>query len=355
MLLTTTLIILIVFAIIFLLIAGFDVIKSKNFQDWLLKRKSNKTNEVKNKKCNLFNRIFKKSNIKYNKKLATSAYLMLIPATVLAFIFIMLPILFSLGYAFTDYYLLKPDATKFIFLDNFKSIIEEVKFKGELYHAIRNTSIFVVCVVPLQIGLALGLALFCNRKVPGANIFKVCFFAPVVISLTVTSYLWLQILSPSETGLLNSILGLFGQAPKDFLRDKDTAILWIVLLSAWQGCGTQMLIFLSALTNIRQDLYEAAALDGANTFKKFIHVTVPGLKPTFLYVVITVFIGACRIMVQPMLMVGYQNHVVTISYYMYQQGYFYRWVGLSSAVALIMTIVIGTITILQRKFLGEKE
>ena len=82
---------------------------------------------------------------------------------------------------------------------------------------------------------------------------------------------------------------------------------------------------------------------------------MPGLKPTFLYVVITVFIGACRIMVQPMLMVGYQNHVVTISYYMYQQGYAYRWVGLSSAVALIMTIVIGTNTILQRKFLGEKE
>ena len=127
------------------------------------------------------------------------------------------------------------------------------------------------------------------------------------------------------------------------------------MLSAWQGCGFQMLIFLSALTNIREDLYEAAALDGANTFNKFLYVTVPSLKPTFLYVVITVFIGACRIMVQPMLMVGYQNHVVTISYYMYQQGYSYRWVGLSSSVALIMTIVIGTITLLQRKFLGEKE
>jgi fructooligosaccharide transport system permease protein len=328
MLLKTTFIILAVFVVMFLVIAGIDIYKSKKKLTY---------------------------EPKYNKAHSISAYLMLLPAVILAFIFIMLPILFSLGYAFTDYYLLEPDATQFVWLDNFKSIIEEVQVKGELYYAIRNTAVFVVCVVPLQIGLALMLALFCNRKVKGVGIFKICFFAPVVISLSVTSYLWLQILSPSETGLLNSILGLFGQAPRDFLRDEKTAILWIVLLSAWQGCGFQMLIFLSALTNIGEDMYEAAALDGDNKFNQFLYITVPSLKPTFLYVVITVFIGACRIMVQPMIMVGYQNHVVTISYYMYQQGYFYKWVGLSSSVALIMTIIIGTITILQRKFLGDKE
>ena len=328
MLIKTTLIILAVFIVIFGVVAGIDIYKSHK----------------------------KKGGLpKFNKKISISAYLMLAPAVILAFIFIMLPILFSLGYAFTDYYLLEPDETKFIFLNNFASILEEIKYKGDLYHAIRNTAIFVVCVVPLQIGLALMLAIFCNRKVKGVGIFKICFFAPVVISLSVTSYLWLHILSPSETGLLNSILGLFGEAPRDFLRNPKTAILWIVVLSAWQGCGFQMLIFLSALTNIREDLYEAAALDGAGTFQKFIYVTIPSLKPTFLYVVITVFIGACRIMVQPMIMVGYQPHVVTISYYMYQQGYSYKWVGLSSSVALMMTIIIGTITILQRKFLGEKE
>ena len=328
MLIKTTLIILAVFVVIFGVIAGIDIYKSKQKSGYVEK---------------------------FNKKVSISAYLMLTPAVILAFIFIMLPILFSLGYAFTDYYLLEPDATKFVFLDNFQYILEEISYKGDLFHAIRNTALFVVCVVPLQIGLALLLALFCNRKIKGVGIFKICFFAPVVISLSVTSYLWLHILSPSETGLLNSILGLFGKEPVDVLRNPKTAILWIVLLSAWQGCGFQMLIFLSALSNIREDIYEAASLDGANRFKKFLYVTIPSLKPTFLYVVITVFIGACRIMVQPMIMVGYQSHVVTISYYMYQQGYAYKWVGLSSSVALLMTIIIGTITILQRKFLGEKE
>ena len=325
---TTTLIIFIAFVLIVAVIAGIDIYKTK---------------------------VSKTSHFRYNKKSSISAYLLLLPASILAFFFVLLPILYSLGYAFTDFYLLEPDNIKFNNFQNFVTIYNDIVNKGDLYYAIRNTLIFVVCVVPLQIGLALGLAIFCNRKKPGVGIFKVCFFAPVVISLTVTSYLWLQILSPSETGLLNSFLGLFGVGPIDFLRDKDTAMLWIVVLSAWQGCGFQMLIFLSALTNIRKDLYEAASLDGANSFEKFWYITIPELKPTFLYVVITVFIGACRIMVQPMLMVGYQTHTLTISYYMYQQGYANRWVGLSSAVALIMTVIIGVITFLQRKFLGEKE
>ncbi len=202
--------------------------------------------------------------------------------------------------------------------------------------------------------MALGLALFTNRKVRGVKIFKVCFFAPVVISLSVTSFLWLQILSPSETGLLNSFLGLFGAEPHDWLRDPKTAMLCIIILSAWQGCGFQMLIFTSGLSNIRNDLYEAASLDGANAWQKFKTVTWPGLRSTFVYIIITVFIGACRIMTQPMLMTGYQDHTVTLSYYMYTQGYTYRWVGYSSAVALIMTIVIGTITLIQRRAFREK-
>ncbi len=322
---TTTIILLAVFLAVFVLVAFFDVRRAK------------------------------KEKKRYHKKECIAAYLMLLPAVILAFLFVMLPILYSLGYAFTDFYLLTPDKISFIGFDNFKAIFEEIGQHGDMYYAIKNTLIFVVLVVPLQIGLALGLALFCNRKVPFVGVFKVCFFAPVVISLTVTSYLWLQILSPSETGLLNSFLALFGVPAQDFLRDRNTAMLWIVLLSAWQGCGYQMLIFLSTLSNIRKDLYEAAALDGANAWERFLHITCPGLKPTFLYIVVTVFIGACRVMVQPMLMTGYQTHTVTLSYYMYQQGYYNRWVGLSSAVALMMTIVIGSITFIQRKMLGEKK
>ena len=279
---------------------------------------------------------------------------MLLPAVILAFLFILLPILYSLGYAFTDYYLLKPNEIDFIFLENFASIFQEISTKGMLYNAIKNTVTFVVGVVPLQIGLALLLALFVNRPGFGSKIFKVCFFAPVVISLSITAFLWEQILAPGEGGLLNAMLGVFGVPPHDWLRDPKTAMPCIIVLSAWQGCGYQMLIFLSGLSNIRKDLYEAAALDGANWWHKFWLVTWVGLRSTFVYILITVFIGACRILTQPMLMTGYMSHTVTLSYYMYNIGYTERWVGESSAVALLMTIFIGAITLIQRRAFREK-
>ncbi len=289
----------------------------------------------------------------YRVKSSITAYLMLLPAVLLAFLFILLPILYSLGYAFTDYYLLRPNDIKPT-LENFSAIYEEIASKGLLYNAIKNTATFVVGVVPLQIGLALLLALFVNRPGFGSKIFKVCFFAPVVISLSVTAFLWEQILAPGEGGLLNSMLGMFGVPPHDWLRDPKTAMPCIIVLSAWQGCGYQMLIFLSGLSNIRKDLYEAAALDGANWWHKFWNVTWVGLRSTFVYILITVFIGACRIMTQPMLMTGYQKHTVTLSYYMYNLGYTERWVGASSAVALLMTIFIGGITLIQRRMFREK-
>ena len=116
-----------------------------------------------------------------------TAYLMLVPAIILAFLFILLPILYSLGYAFTDYYLIEPQNMKFNGFDNFRAVFEEIGSRGDLYHALINTAVFVVGVVPLQIGLALALALFVNKPLKGSKIFKVCFFAPVVISLSVTS------------------------------------------------------------------------------------------------------------------------------------------------------------------------
>ena len=112
----------------------------------------------------------------YRVKSSATAYLLLLPSVVLAFLFIMLPILYSLGYAFTDYYLLDPNNIKFILFDNFKELFEEISDKGMLYSAIKNTATFVIGVVPLQIILALLLALFVNRPGFGSKIFKVCFF-----------------------------------------------------------------------------------------------------------------------------------------------------------------------------------
>lgn len=307
----------------------------------------------------------KKHQEVYRVKSSVTAYLMLLPAVGLAFLFVLLPILYSLGYAFTEYDLRTPEDIQFSYLDNFAKMLKELSEKGELYQAIKNTATFVVGVVPLQIGLALLLALFVNRPGIGSKIFKVCFFAPVVVSLAVTAFLWKRILAPGEDGLLNSLLisiydflGPLGVAmpewlPFDWLR--EIPIPCFIVLSAWQGCGYQMLIFLSGLSNVRKDLYEAAALDGANWWHRFWTVTWPGLRSTFVYVLITVFIGACRIMAQPMLMLGDKYHSMTLSYYMYLQGIAREYdVGYSAAIALFMTIFIGGITLIQRRIFREE-
>lgn len=307
----------------------------------------------------------KKHKTVYRAKSSITAYLLLLPAVALAFLFVLLPILYSLGYAFTDYDLRYPEDIEFAFLDNFAKIVENISEKGELYTAIINTVGFVIGVVPLQIGLALLLALFVNRPGVGSKIFKVCFFAPVVVSLSVTAFLWKKILDPGENGMLNALLidifeflGPIGvQMPEwlpfDWLR--EVPIPCFIVLSAWQGCGYQMLIFLSGLSNIRKDLYEAASLDGANWWHKFWTVTWPGLRSTFVYILITVFIGACRVMTQPMLMVGDMEHSMTLSYYMYVQGMVREYdVGYSTAIALFMTIFIGGVTLIQRRVLREK-
>ena len=282
-----------------------------------------------------------KNNQKYHKGEVIMAFVLLLPAVVMTFMFVILPIFMSLGYSFTNYNLMLPNDIGIAGdgFDNFRLLWKEFSHHGMIYRAVINTAIFVVLVVPIQIGLALLLALFVNNKKRGTAIFKVCFFAPVAISLSVTAYIWKQIIPESD------------------LRTDYVAILWIVLLSAWQGCGFQMLIFLSALGNVRKDLYEAAKIDGANVFQRFWTVTVPGLKPTMLYILITVFIGACRVMIQPLLLSGVlESSTVTISLFMYKQGFADPYmVGYSCTIALMMTIFIGSITFLQRKLLGEKK
>ena len=282
----------------------------------------------------------KNSKQKYHKVEVIMAFALLIPAVVMTFFFVILPIFMSLGYSFTNYNIMMPERIGVAGdgFDNFRLLWKELSNKDSiLSHALINTSIFVALVVPLQIGLALLLALFVNNKRRGTAIFKVCFFAPVAISLSVTAYIWKQII------------------PEADLRTEYVVMFWIVLLSAWQGCGFQMLIFLSALGNIRKDLYEAAKVDGANVFQRFVTVTVPGLRPTMLYILITVFIGACRVMIQPMLLATFSPETATISLYMYKQGFDSPYlVGYSCAIALMMTIFIGSITFLQRKLLGEK-
>ena len=280
------------------------------------------------------------------------AYTFLGPALLILSVFLVIPSIMAVYYAFTDYYLLTPDLRKFVGFDNFIKLFKDPIFLKSL----SNTLKFVVLVIPLQIGAALGLALLLNKKRKANTFFKVAYFSPVVMSLVVISVLWLYLLNPNE-GMINNVLTHVGLPPQPFLTSPDQAIFTIVFVSVWQGAGFQMLIFLAGLQNIPGDVYEAAQLDGMNKWQRFIYITLPLLKPTSVFIFITTLISAFKLLVQPMVMTqgGPVNSTMTVVYYIYQTGFTDRMVGYASSIALLFGTIIGLVTLAQRKLVKEDE
>ncbi|MES5266796.1 carbohydrate ABC transporter permease [Priestia megaterium] len=291
-----------------------------------------------------------KNRIKWRENVV--AYTFLGPALLLLLLFLIIPAIMSVYYAFTDYYLLTPDTRKFVGLDNFINLFKDPIFLKSL----ANTLKFVVWVIPLQIGAALGLALLLNKQRKANTFFKVAYFSPVVMSLVVISVLWLYLLNPNE-GIINNVLTYFGVSAQPFLTSPKQAMFTIVFVSAWQGAGFQMLIFLAGLQNIPGDVYEAAQLDGMNKWQRFIYITLPLLKPTSIFIFITTLIGAFKLLVQPMVMTqgGPVNSTMTVVYYIYQTGFTDRMVGYASSIALLFGTIIGLVTLAQRKLVKEED
>lgn len=272
------------------------------------------------------------------------------PAVILLFIFLFIPFLLTLGYSFTNYNILKPDKTIFVGIKNFIRLTQDTVF----LKSIVNTFVFVILVVPLQVCLALGLALLVNRKIKGISIYRLAFFAPTVLSLVVVSILWTYIYNPNN-GLLNSLLGSIGIGPFQFLNDPKTAMLCIVILSAWQGCGFQMMIFLAGLQDIPSYLYEAASVDGATKWHQFRHITIPGLKNITVFISLSIVVSAFQLIIQPMMMTagGPQNSTMTIVYEIYQTGFKYNKMGYGSSMALVFTVLVLVLTLIQNKLTNK--
>lgn len=279
-------------------------------------------------------------------------WLFVLPAILLLLIFLIIPFAMSISYSFTNYNILNPDAKKFVGLANYIQTFKD----GIFLQSLKNIAQFVVFIIPIQLGLALGLALIVNKKRPFNLFYKIAFFAPVVVSLTVTSVLWLYIVNPDQ-GLLNSLLKIIHVAPQPFLTSAKQAMYVIIGISAWQGAGYQMLIFLAGLQDIPESLYEAAELDGASKWKKFLYITLPGLKPTTVMILTTTLISALNLMTQSMVMTqgGPEYSTMTPIYYIYRTGFTDRQLGYASAVSVIYGLIIIVLTVVQRRITNRKE
>ena len=273
------------------------------------------------------------------------------PALLLLTIFLFLPMILTLVFSFTDFFALNPKLTHFTGLGNYIQIFQDEDY----LKAFVNTIKFVVIIVPLQGIGALVLALLINKVTRCKTYFKVAFFIPVVMSLAVVSTLWIQIYSPE--GILNSLLANLGISAQPFINSASQALPSIAVMSAWQGMGYQMIIFLGGLQQINPALYEAAEMDHASAWQKFKDITLPELKPLCVFVFITITIGAFRMIVQPMVMTGGgpSHSTYTMVYDIYETGTVNWEIGLASTMAIVFAIFVMILTIIQTILTKDKE
>ena len=256
------------------------------------------------------------------------------PALVLLTIFLFLPMILTLIFSFTDFFALNPGLTHFVGLDNYIQIFKDDVFSQAFF----NTVKFVIIIVPLQGIGALVLALLINKVTHCKKYFKVAFFVPVVMSLAVVSTLWIQIYSPE--GIMNAILSFFGIDAQPFINSASQALPSIAIMSAWQGMGYQMIIFL-----------------GGTPWQKFKDITLPELKPLCVFVLITITIGAFRMLVQPMVMTGGgpSNSTYTVVYDIYETGTVNWEIGLASTMAIVFAFFVMILTVIQTIATRDKE
>ena len=280
---------------------------------------------------------------------------MLAPALVLVGLFLILPFAMSCWISLTNARLIpRPVPVKFVGLDNFVRILLDPAF----WNALLNVTEFTALVVPVQCGLALALAILLNGKLPFRNVFRGLFFLPAITSMVVVCVIW-STLFQYPTGPFNQILHAitFGLAgPVDWLGDPATAMPAIVLLSAWQAYGFQMVVYLAGLQQIDPTLYEAARMDGAGSWARFWHVTMPGLRQTHVFALIITTIQAFKLFTQVNILTqgGPRGATDTMVHYMFTAGFVDQKVGVASAVSILLFIFVLAVSLVQRYAVRER-
>jgi len=346
-----------------------------------------------------------------------AGWLMIAPAVVLIAAFLIAPFVLAFGYSFTNQRLISPNPTQFVGLQNFEQLLgvgvltispqtgedgtvmrdengnlqypsvrSFTRGNDEFPHlqgmrewfswtwgedrvlvlardivfmkALTNTLLFVAVVAPVQSALALLLALMINQKLRGINIFRTIYFMPVVVSIVVVSLLW-RFIYDGSNGLLNTLFeflsfGLF--QPVDWLGNPGTALWAIIAMSIWQAVGFHMVIWLSGLQTIPVSLYEAAEIEGANSWQKFRFVTWPGLRNTAILIIIVITMQAFALFAQVDVMTngGPVDSTQVLVFQAVQRGYEQQNIAGGSAISVILFVIVLAISMTQRYLTRER-
>ena len=274
-------------------------------------------------------------------------YLFVAPAFIVVFVFVVLAALNTFRLAFTDSTLLKPG--KFVGFQNFIDLFHDEYFLT----ALLNSSLYVVCVVPFMVILPLILANLVKGNGRIMGFFRTAFYMPVVMSAVVVGMIWTNLLD--SQGLINSILkgaGIIDEAIP-FLTNRWGILFSSMFVTIWLGLGYYMVIYLTALANIDESLYEAAALDGAGPVRQFISVTMPGVRSTMVLIMMLSTISAFRVFNEVYVLTngtaGPGGMDMTMSMLIKNEGTgIQARTGYASAISLVVLVIVGTLLIIQQ-------
>jgi multiple sugar transport system permease protein len=279
-----------------------------------------------------------------------AGYLFMMPTILVLGTFVVLPILYAVFLALHKVQLLSGIKYEFIGFRNFTQLVEDER----VWIALKNTAQYVAIVVPTQTILALILAITLNSGIRGKNWWRILFFLPTVTSSAVLTLIFMWIYNTD--GLLNDFLAWVGLPTYNWLGDPAVALKGIMLMNIWSTAPFYMVIYLAALQDIPQTLYEAAELDGATGWGKFIYITLPFLQPVTFFVVSVGVIGTFQLFDQSYIFSGGtggpNNATLTVVLLIYQAVFRNLQMGYAAAVAFLLAAVIITVTLIQRRLFG---
>jgi len=269
-----------------------------------------------------------------------AGYLFLSPWLIGLLGFTIIPMFTSLYLSFTHYDILTP--SHFIGFENYTRMFTDGKFIKSLSVTFK----FVFISVPLRVSFALFIAMLLNRKIKGLNFLRAVYYIPSLLGASVAiSILWRQIFN--KEGLLNLLLSKIGVEGINWIATPSTALYTIIILMIWQF-GSSMLIFLAALKQVPQELYEAADIDGARSINKFFRITIPMITPMILFNLVMTLINAFQSFTPAFIISGGTggplDNTLLFSLYLYKQGFTFFHMGYAAALAWILLIIIAFFT-----------
>jgi multiple sugar transport system permease protein len=274
---------------------------------------------------------------------------LILPNTLGLFFFFGLPVLIAFGVSLQEWNLMKPP--EFIGLENFQTMLNDDDF----WQALGNTLKLLLFTVPVELLLALSVALMLNQRLRFRGLFRAAFFLPVVTSTVAASIVWVWVFQP-KYGLLDTmLLSPLGFPEIKWLTRPDLVLYPIAMVSIWQRLGFDMILFLAGLQSIPGVLYEAAVIDGASRWQRLRYVTLPMLSPTTFLVMILSVIYGFQIFDQVYIMTartvpgGVRGSATTLTYFLYDEGFSKSKFGYASALALVLFAIILAVTIIQLK------